>query len=93
MGEDHNKSDEERFEDGLRQILDGGPSGGQKSAGRQPGQPEEGRPENKYLERKAAGGAEAEPKALFWFRLMRPLAFAALLLMLVKFVQRIINAQ
>jgi hypothetical protein len=93
MGEDQNKSDEERFEENLRQILDGGPSyGGQMSAGRQAAPSKWARSESEAPDPAEVAKAEAEPKALFWFKLIRPLAFAALLLLLTKFVLRIMTA-
>ncbi len=86
MGENQNKSDEDRFEEGLRQILSGTPSSGaQGTTGVRP------RPQPR-----AGGGApdtaakaEAARKALFWFKLMRPLAFLALVALLTMFVMRI----
>ncbi|MDR2592056.1 MAG: hypothetical protein LBC59_04545 [Chitinispirillales bacterium] len=85
MGEDQNKSDEERFEEGLRQILDGTPSGGMVTAGKPPKPPAS--PE--VGARGSAYKPPPEPKALFWFKLMRPLAMLALLALFAKFVLRI----
>ncbi|MDR2694405.1 MAG: hypothetical protein LBB74_09375 [Chitinispirillales bacterium] len=85
MGEDKNKSDDDRFEESLRQILDGAPSGSRGTAGRPP-KPLT-RPENGG--RETADKAETEPKTLFWFKLVRPLALLALLVLLAKFVLRI----
>ncbi|GBU21184.1 hypothetical protein R80B4_01073 [Fibrobacteres bacterium R8-0-B4] len=85
MGEDHGKSEEERFEESLRQILDGAPSGSKGTAGR-PFKPHV-HPESGW--REAADRPAPEPKGLFWFKLMRPLALAALILLMAKFVMRI----
>ena len=88
MGEDHKKSEEERFEEGLRQILDGAPSGGRVTAGKPPRPPAS--PEAKAPE--AAFKPEPESKTLlFLFKMMRPVALAALLLLMAKFVLRIIS--
>jgi len=88
MGEEQTKSEEDRFEDGLRQILSGGPSSGARAAvGNAPVRPAArsesvagGTPDNK---------AEAQTKALFWFKLIRPLAALALAALLAMFVMRI----
>jgi len=87
MGEDQNKSEEDRFEEGLRQILSGGPAhGGKETDADRPNPPPRPKlwtPEN------ATEKAEAQRKALFWFKLMRPLAMVALLVLLAMFVMRI----
>jgi len=92
MGEDQNKSDEDRFEEGLRQILSNSqPPGDRGTAGEPPNPSERLRAEG--ILRAAAEKAEKESKALFWFKLLRLLAIPALLLFLAKFVLRITAAQ
>jgi len=88
MGENQNNSDEDRFEESLRQILDSAPSKGRLTAGELPrpkARPDGEQPRPAYM----AEEAETEPKALFWFKLMRPLAVLALLALLAMFVLRV----
>ena len=89
MGEDQNKSTEERFEEGLRQILDSAPSGSRGAAERPPKAPS--RPEDAPW--KMPAGAEAEPKALFWFKLLRPLAILTALALMTMLILRITAAK
>jgi hypothetical protein len=89
MDEGQTKTDDAGFEESLRQILSNAPSGGRKAVGGSLRPPE--RPESGALE--AAGKAETESKAIFWFKLMRPLAMLALVALLAMFVLRITAAR
>jgi hypothetical protein len=94
MGEDQNKSDEDRFEDGLRQILSNSPPPG--TAGgplRRQARPDGAAPLTAAGKADTEIKAEAESKALFLFKLLRVLAIPALLVFFAKFIMRITAAQ
>jgi len=92
MGEDQNKSEEDRFEENLRQILDSAPSKGRVAIG-EPLRPGRARPNAEPPKPARDLEAETEPKALFWFKIMRLLAMLALVACLAVFVRRITTGQ
>jgi len=91
MGEDQNKSGEDRFEESLRQILDSSPSKSQGTAAETPRPHRAERQESAVWEAARKAEADEESKALFWFKLMRPLAMLALVALLAMFVFRVIE--
>jgi len=84
----------DQFEENLRQILSHGPVSETNEQGEsaEPAQSAERtviKPTRRY--EKAVDRYEKEQKALFWFKLLRPIAVAALLGLLAMFVMRITN--
>jgi len=92
MGEDQNNSEEDRFEESLRQILDSAPSESRVSADKPPRR--RVRPEVEIEAWETARRAEeAGSKTLFWFKLFRILAILAFVFFLTFFVHRITAVQ
>jgi hypothetical protein len=87
MDEDQNKSEEERFEDGLRQILKSAPSDG-RGADSHPGP----RPRASYTNlSETLGEAGKEPKMLIVFKVLKLLAPLAVVAFMAMFVHNIIS--
>jgi hypothetical protein len=84
MDADQNNADKERFEESLRQILSHDPSDARAPRPRARQADDDG-----ATRKTAEKMTEAERKTLFWFKLTRLLAFAALLTLLTLFILRI----
>ena len=87
MGEDQNKSEEERFEEGLRQILKSAPSDGQGADKRPRPQP---RASYANLS-ETLGEAGKEPAMLIVFKVLKLLAPLAAVAFMAMFVRNIIS--
>jgi GrpB-like predicted nucleotidyltransferase (UPF0157 family) len=86
------ENSEDPFEDGLRQILSSNASVAKGYASAQTAAAKRKRDERMEAERAEAEKlAEAERKLLFWLKLMRPVAFAALLGLMALFVHIIVT--
>jgi hypothetical protein len=81
---------DDQFEENLREILSPGPVSKKEEGDAAPATLTRPviRPTHRYLE-EAADRYEKEQKALFWLKIIRPIAFIALLGLLALFVQRI----
>ena len=81
---------DDQFEKDLRQILSPGPVSEKDGEGAAPATLKRPviKPTHRYLE-EATDRYEKEQKALFWLKIIRPIAFIALLGLLALFVKRI----